>query len=85
MKLKVLALSLCLLFMGSMATSTYAMTTDAVYKTVLVDDDDTKTKAKSKKAKASTECTSKQKSECCAKSCDEKKTGSSENTSSDKK
>lgn len=84
MKLKVLALSLCLLFMGSMATSTYAMTTDSVIKTVLVDDDDTK-KAKSKKAKASSECTSKQKSECCEKSCDGKKGSTSEKTTSDKK
>jgi len=86
MKLKVLALSLSFLFLGSMATSKYAMTTDAVYKTVNVgDDDDNKTKAKNKKAKASSECTPKQKSECCTKSCDGKKASASSSTSSDKK
>ena len=81
MKLKVLALSLSLLFFGSIATSTYAMTTDITNKTVLVDDDDKDKKAKSSKTKSaekSGECTTAEKKSCCEKSCDGKK-------SSDKK
>lgn len=80
MKLKVLALSLSLLFFGSIATSTYAMATDITNKTVLVDDDDkdkkTKKSTKTKSAEKSGECTSAEKKACCEKSCDGKKSGS---------
>lgn len=80
MRLKVLALSLSLLFFGSIATSTYAMTTDVSNKTVLVDDDDKNKKAtksnKTKSAAKSGDCSEEQKKECCEKSCDGKKSGS---------
>jgi hypothetical protein len=80
MRKKVLALSLSILFFGSMATSTFAMTVNTTNGIVKVDDD--KKKAKNEKtATAKTESTEKSgdcaaKKECCEKTCDGKKSGS---------
>ena len=80
MRKKVLAISLSLLFFGSIATSTFAMTMNTTNNIVNVDDDKDKNK---KKAKSTTETSEKKsadcsaKKECCQKSCDEKK-GSSD-------
>jgi hypothetical protein len=78
MRKKVLALSLSLLFFGSVATSTFAGTVNMTNDIVNVDDDKDKDKKKSKStAKATTEksgdCSTAKKTECCQKTCDDKK------------
>ncbi len=78
MRKKVLAISLSLMFFGSVATSTFAMDVVNENTIVNVDDDKDKNKKKAKTASAdaktekSGECSSAAKSEC-AKSCDDKK------------
>lgn len=78
MRKKLLGIGLAVLFFGSIATSTYGMTTVSVNgETItIVDDDKNKAKAKAKKSD-SKECATK--TECCssakAKSCDDKKGG----------
>lgn len=78
MRKKLLALSLGILFFGSITTSTFAMTVNNTTDIVFADDDDKdKTKSKSKKT-ATTDAKSSKgdcaaKKECCEKSCDDKK------------
>lgn len=79
MRKKVLALSLSILFFGSIATSTFAMTVNTTNGIVKVDDDDkkkakTSKTAKTKSAEKSGDCAAKK--ECCEKTCDGKKSGS---------
>ena len=78
MRKKALGLGLAVLFFGSIATSTFGMTTVNVNGVTItkVDDDKNKTKAKAKKS-SKKDCATK--TECCssakAKSCDDKKGG----------
>lgn len=79
MRKKVLALSLSILFFGSMATSTFATTVNTTNGIVKVDDDDKKKAktaktAKTESAEKSGDCAAKK--ECCEKTCDGKKSGS---------
>ena len=77
MRKKVLALSLSVLFFGSIATSSFAMTTGSINTNIVVDNDDDKDKdKKSKKSKKSKEECKNAKS-CCDykqgdKSCNDK-------------
>ena len=63
MKIKVLALALSMLFVTSIAGTTFAQMTDNTVQTVVVDDD----KDKNKKAKKSTKDADAKKSDCKAK------------------
>ena len=78
MRKKVLAISLSLMFIGSIATSTFAMTVNTTNEIVNIDDDKDKNK---KKAKTTTTTSEKKSADCsakkefCQKSCDDKKSG----------
>ncbi len=62
MRKKVLALSLSILFFGSIATSSFAMTTGSINTNMVVDEDDDKDKGKKSK-KSKEDC--KTEKSCC--------------------
>jgi len=63
MRKKVLALSLSILFFGSITSSSFAMTTGSINTSVIVDNDDDKDKKSKKSKKSKDDC--KNAKSCC--------------------